>query len=92
MNSVLAFLSNPTVRRLAIAGLTAAVVALNKKLALGLENVDVGALVTLALGYLLQSAATDRARIMADAQSAADAAAAAVKTVEDAAKVLEQPK
>ena len=75
MDQIAAFLSNPTVRRLAVTGLTAAIVAGNKKFNLGLDTMDIGGLVTLALGYLLQSAATDRARIMSDAQAAADAGA-----------------
>lgn len=89
MDQITAFLSNPTVRRLAVAGITAALVASNKKLGLGLDSVDIGGLVTLALGYLLQSAATDRARILAEAKAAGDAAAGQVSSVEDAAKALE---
>lgn len=83
--------SNPTVRRLVVAGIAAAVVALNKKLGLNLDAEAIGGLVALAVAYLLQSAAVDRARIIADAKAAGDEAAAKVVTVEDAAKVLSPP-
>jgi hypothetical protein len=91
METVTAFLSNPTVRRLAVTGASAAVVALNHKLGLGLDTTEIGGLVALAIGYLLQSAATDKARIVSEANAAAAAASAKVVTVDDAAKVLALP-
>lgn len=91
METVTAFLSNPTVRRLAVTGASAAVVALNHRFGLGLGTEDIAGLVALALGYLVQSAATDRARIISEANAAAAVAAGKVQTVEDAAKVLALP-
>lgn len=91
MESLTAALTNPTVRRLAVSGAAAAVVALNHKLGLGLDTSDIGGLVALALGYLVQSAAVDRARIITEANAAAATAAAKVVTVADAAAVLGAP-
>jgi hypothetical protein len=91
MEAVTAFLSNPTVRRLAVSGATALVIALNKRLGLNLDVSEVGGLVALVLGYLAQSAAVDRARIISEANAAATAAAGKVTTPADAAAVLSQP-
>lgn len=49
-------LSSPTARRLLVAVVAALVIALNNKLGLGLSEVDRAGLLTLALGYITQSA------------------------------------
>jgi len=76
------------VRRLLMTALAAGVVALNRKFGLDLNAEEIAALAALALGYLAQSAAVDRARILAAGQAAADAAAGKVETAADAAAVL----
>jgi hypothetical protein len=88
METVTNILTNPTVRRVAVGGIAAALVALNKKLGLGLDGVDIAGLVSLALGYILQSGLNSKAQILADAQAAAAAASAEVKTPDDAVAVL----
>ena len=88
METITDILTNPTVRRVAVGGLAAAIVALNKKLGLGLETVDIAGLVSLALGYIIQSGLNSKAQIIADAQAAGAEAAATIKTPEDAVAIL----
>lgn len=91
MDTVKTLVTSPTVRRLLALALGAIVVALNKRLGLQLDTAEVAGLVALILGYLAQSAAVDRARILGEAQTAADTAAAGVGTLSDAARVLGPP-
>lgn len=72
-------LSNPSLKRAAVGAITAATIALNKKLGLGLELGDVAALVALAVAFLGQSAMkevavakVDAAAKVTDAKSALD--------------------
>ena len=61
---------SPTVRRLAVAVVTAALIALNRKLGLGLEQPEVLALSGLAVAYLAQSGYVSAARAKADVEAA----------------------
>lgn len=79
--------NNPIVKRLLVAILTGAVIALNKKLGLGLEAVDIGALVSLAVVYIGQSGLKAAAEAKAKGQTAADA----IKTLSDADVALRGP-
>ncbi|HET9554361.1 MAG TPA: hypothetical protein VFP50_15470 [Anaeromyxobacteraceae bacterium] len=61
---------SPTVRRLAVTLATAAIVALNRKLGLGLEQPDVLALSGLAVAYLAQSGYVAAAKARGEADTA----------------------
>lgn len=80
---MLELLSNPSVKRAVVGGITAALIALNKKLGLQMDLGDIGALVTLAIAFIGQSA-------MKEVAAAKVEAAATIKTPSDAAKVLGQ--
>jgi hypothetical protein len=71
-----------SLKRLGTFALTSGVIAVNKKLDLGLEAGDIAALVALALGYITQSMVHEKAKL------AGEQAAAAVVTTKDAAAVL----
>lgn len=74
-------LSNPSVKRAIVGAITALLVVLNEKLGLDLGMIDVTALVTLALGFITQSA-------VKEVKMAGVDAAAAIKSKEDAMVVI----
>lgn len=61
---------SPTVRRLAVTLATTAILALNRKLGLGLEQADVLALAGLVVAYLAQSGYVSAAKAKAEADAA----------------------
>lgn len=77
METIQSLLANATLRRVAVGGITAAIVGLNKKLGLGLETSDTAELVGLAIAYILASNAKE-------AHIAGKEAAAKVTTLQDA--------
>lgn len=58
---------NAWAKRLAATLITGAIVALNHKLSLNLDSMEIGALVALCLGYIGQSAMHDVAKVNAAA-------------------------
>ena len=78
------FFTSPTFRRLVVTLATAALVALNRRLGLGMEAADVAALAGLAAAYVAQSAA----KSIAEAKAAGELAASRVETKADAVAVL----
>ena len=76
--------NNPALKRLLVALGTGALVALNKKLGLGLDHAEMAGLVVLAVGYIAQSGL----KSAAEAKAIGETAATNVKTVEDADKVM----
>lgn len=82
---------NPAVKRLGVFLVTSAIIALNKKLGLGLGEVEIGALTTAAVGYLIQSGIKSAAQVKADAAQAGADAAAQVGNLEAAAAELGKP-
>lgn len=73
--------ANPSLKRAVVGALAAAIVALNKKLGLGLEVTDIIAITTLAVAFLTQSA-------MKEVKMAGVEAAAKVDSVKAAVDVL----
>lgn len=71
----------------ALAGV--AIIALNKKFGLGLGDVDIGAISSILLTYLLQSVWHSNKKLQADAQATAEAS---VKSSKDAAVVFNSTK
>lgn len=76
---------NPVLKRLLLAALSTAVVALNKKLGLNLGEAEIAAIAAIIMSALWGS------NLKEAAIKKAEAAAAAVKTPEDAAAVLKGP-
>lgn len=78
MEFLAGLLSNPSLKRVVVGGLTAAIVALNKKLGLDLGPVDIVSLVTLAVAFLTQSAIKEVKLAGIDAAAKVDSVQAAV--------------
>ncbi len=77
-------LSNPSIKRAAVGGITAAIISLNHKLGLNLDLGDITALTTLAIAFLGQSA-------LKEVKLAGVDAAAKVDTVRSAVDVINSP-
>lgn len=73
---------NDSMKRLLLGGLTTVLLSFNNKLGLGLTDAAVASIAALVGSMILGS------NIHAAAKAKGEAAAASVKTVEDAAKVL----
>lgn len=74
-------LSNPSLKRAAVGAITAALIALNKKLGLGMEVSDVIAITSLAVAFLAQSAAKEVKLAGVEAAAKVDSAKAAVDVI-----------
>lgn len=85
MGFVAELLANPSLKRAVVGGITAALIAGNKKMGLGMELGDIAALVTLAVAFIGQSA-------MVSIKKAGMDAAAKVTTVEEAEAILNESK
>lgn len=81
MDFISSLLGNPSLKRAAVGGITAGIIALNKKLGLELDTESIMALVGLAIAFIGQSA-------MKEVKLAGAKAGEAIKTDEDAAKEL----
>lgn len=81
MSFLVDLLSNPSLKRAVVGGIAAAIIALNRKLGLGLETPDVASIVALAVAFLTQSA-------LKEVHLAGIDAAGKVKTVDDAIKLF----
>lgn len=84
MNFLAELLANTALKRAVVGGLTAAIIAGNKKLGLGLELGDIAALVTLAVAFIGQSA-------MKEVKMAGVEAAAKVDSAKSALDVINNP-
>ena len=71
-------LSNPSLKRAVVAGLTAAIIALNKKLGLDLNTESLGMLTGLAIAFIAQSAAKEVKLAGVEAAAKVDSVKAAV--------------
>lgn len=79
--------TSDSLKRLIAFVVTALIIAFNKKLGLGMEATEIGALATLATGYIVQSGLKSAAEI----KNAGVLAAAEVQTASDADAVLKGP-
>ncbi len=85
MNFLAELLTNPSLKRYAVGTGTAALIALNKKLGLGMDSTEIIALVSLAIAFIGQSAAKEVI------QSGQDAAAK-VTTTSEAVTIINETK
>lgn len=80
-----------TVKRFATFVVTFAIIALNKKLNLGLDDATIGILAATAIGFIFQSAANEAHQVRSDAIAAGAQAASNVTELDAAAKLLAAP-
>ncbi len=78
MEFITDILTNPSIKRSVVGGITAAIIALNKKLGLQLELGDITALVTLAVAFIGQSAIKEVKLAGVEAAAKVDSVKAAV--------------
>lgn len=86
MDFLSSLLSNASLKRAVVGAVTAALIAGNKKLGLGLEVSDVVALVTLAVAFIGQSAVKEVRLAGVEAAAKVADVPAAVAVINEAAK------